>query len=128
MMLIMRSHERCHGLSTCSQVILCYSLLTIKSYTMSITIKKFMEAEDQSTGRKAIFEIINESEMHMLHPETKEILYKIEIGSDGASIASSGHTRTPHDAGRCMLECSRGCKGDFECEAGCALTCATIII
>lgn len=95
---------------------------------MAISIKKFFEAEDKSTGRKAIFEIINETQMNMLHPETKELLYTIEMGSDGASILATDHKRTPHDAGRCMLECSRGCNGDFECVAGCALTCATIII
>ncbi len=95
---------------------------------MSISIRKFFEAEDTSTGKKAIFEIVNETKMKLIHPISRELLYHIEINSDGAIITAVDSKRTPHDAGRCMLECSRGCKGDFECVAGCALTCATIII
>lgn len=95
---------------------------------MSIIIKKFFAAEDTFTGKNALFEIISANQMHLLHPLTKELLYKIDIEPEGASISAFDTKRTPHDAGRCMLECSRGCKGDFECVAGCALTCATIII
>ncbi len=95
---------------------------------MKITIKKFFEANDESTGKKAIFEIVSETEMNMLHPETRELLYIIEMKQEGCMIKAIDSKRTPHDAGRCMLECSRGCNGDFECVAGCALTCATIII
>lgn len=95
---------------------------------MRISIKKFFEAEDLSTGKKAIFEIVNETKMNLIHPVTGELLYHIEINGDGALLTAKDPKRTPHDAGRCMLECSRGCNGDLECVAGCALMCATIII
>jgi hypothetical protein len=92
------------------------------------TVTRYFEMENTELKKKAKFKIISDNEMIMYHAVTGVELAKINITSDGADIHAIGNTRSLTDAGNYMKECSRGCKGDFECVAGCALTCATIII
>jgi len=90
--------------------------------------RKFIHVENTSTGKTVKFETINEHEMLMYHPESDDAIYKIIVHETGAEIVPLGNFRTPTDAGKCLMECSRGCKGDFTCVAECAVLCATIII
>lgn len=88
-----------------------------------------LTVSDKETGKKTNFNVIDSKKLQLLHPKTNEAIAEISIDEKGTPHFSPiGNFRWPEDAGKCMLECSRGCHGDYLCVAGCAATCSTIII
>ena len=80
---------------------------------------------NKKTGKEVKFRKDSDNQLTLLHPETMEDYLSITISEDGKIIPS---TRTPEDAGKCLLYCAEGCNGSLLCVAGCAAECATIII
>ncbi|MEO0037111.1 MAG: hypothetical protein RIQ59_322 [Bacteroidota bacterium] len=84
----------------------------------------------ESNGKQVNFKVISEDHLVMLDPNDHLTeIANIMIDENGiATTKSLNASRWPEDAGKCLLECSRGCNGSLTCVAGCAATCATIII
>jgi hypothetical protein len=90
--------------------------------------RKYIIVENTETKKTVKFEVVSDKELTMIHPEKNEPIYQIIIGTEVIEIHGIGTHRSPSDAGKCLLECSRGCHGDLVCVAECAAMCATIII
>lgn len=84
----------------------------------------------ESNGKQVNFKVISENHLVMLDPNDHLTeIANIMIDESGIVTTKSLNTsRWPEDAAKCLLECSRGCNGSLTCVAGCAATCATIII
>ncbi|SFJ21067.1 hypothetical protein [Celeribacter neptunius] len=89
-----------------------------------------LTAIDEDTGRGLRARIDSDTEITILLADDDEEVARVIIGPDKVPELTilDPTLRTPEDAGKCLLECARGCKGNTLCVAGCALECATIII
>jgi hypothetical protein len=93
-------------------------------------VNMIITATVESTGKQVNFKVISDKHLVMLDPnDNHSEIAEIMIDENGTvSTKALNPSRWPEDAGKCMLECTRGCHGSITCVAGCAATCSTIII
>jgi hypothetical protein len=96
---------------------------------MDPNVELTLTATHKVTGKKMLYRLIDNQKMILLHPLTNESLIEIDF-SNPAEVTFQNLTqdRTLDDAGKCVWECSRQCKGDVICFASCSACCATIIV
>ena len=96
---------------------------------MKNEFKRTLTVTDPSGEKSITLNIIDEKTMRIVNPNSRAEIGEIKIGDGGeVNFNPIGDYRWPEDAGKCLLECSRGCNGDLWCVAECAAMCSTIII
>lgn len=89
----------------------------------------FLTIKQPETEKDVVFKVISSKHLILLDPTTREHALEVKILDGGElEVQSLDQLRWPEDAGKCLLECSRGCNGDLLCAAGCMALCSTIII
>jgi len=93
-------------------------------------VNMIITATVESTGKQVNFRVISDAHLIMLDPnDNRSEIAEIMIAENGTVTTKAlNASRWPEDAGKCLLECTRGCNGSLICVAGCAATCSTIII
>ena len=89
-----------------------------------------MTVINENNGKEVNFQVVNNKHLKMLDSNDKRSEIMDILIEDNGEITTKFNEsiRTPHDAAKCLVECSKGCNGDLICVAKCAATCSTIII
>ena len=100
--------------------------MAIRKKKVNLTIT----ADIEGTRKKITYKVVNSRRLVILDPKDNAAeIADITISPAGKiRVKSLDAARWPADAGKCLLECARGCKGDLFCVAQCGALCSTIIV